>query len=148
MTSPTPSPAPPYQPPPDAAATRFSGLAWSSLILGIVGIVFSPLPIINNLSALAAVVARRRHPAGHAHRPTRGITVFLAQGVERVVYLPLLTSPGSYSEPPLTLTKPNATANASPTTTTAAYCAAGESATTCCSPGDVVAKFARSTTTP
>jgi hypothetical protein len=35
---------------------KFVGLAWSSLILGIVGIVFSPLPIINNISALIAVV--------------------------------------------------------------------------------------------
>jgi hypothetical protein len=37
-------------------AKRFVGLAWSSLILGIVGIVFSPLPVINNVSALIAVV--------------------------------------------------------------------------------------------
>lgn len=35
---------------------KFVGLAWSSLILGIVGVVFSPLPIINNISALVAVV--------------------------------------------------------------------------------------------
>lgn len=38
------------------ARPKFVGLAWSSLILGIVGLVFSPLPIINNISALVAVV--------------------------------------------------------------------------------------------
>lgn len=56
MTSPAPPPAPPYQPSPPTSPARFVGLAWSSLILGIVGIVFSPLPIINNISALVAVV--------------------------------------------------------------------------------------------
>ncbi|MGH3786914.1 MAG: hypothetical protein ACRDRG_10280 [Pseudonocardiaceae bacterium] len=35
---------------------KFVGLAWSSLILGIVGVVFSPLPFVNNVSALIAVV--------------------------------------------------------------------------------------------
>jgi hypothetical protein len=39
-----------------ASRPKFVGLAWSSLILGIVGVVFSPLPIINNISALIAVV--------------------------------------------------------------------------------------------
>jgi hypothetical protein len=56
MTNPTPPLAPPYQPPPTASPAKFGRFAWSSLILGIVGIVFSPLPIINNISALAAVV--------------------------------------------------------------------------------------------
>lgn len=56
MTSPNQPPAPPHQLAPAAPPPRFVGLAWSSVILGIVGIVFSPLPIINNISALVAVV--------------------------------------------------------------------------------------------
>ncbi len=56
MTSPAPPPAPSYPPPLAAPPARFVGLAWSSLILGIIGIAFSPLPIINNISALVAVV--------------------------------------------------------------------------------------------
>jgi hypothetical protein len=48
---------PSYAPPPFAARPgKFVGLAWSSLILGIVGVVFSPMPIINNVSAMIAVV--------------------------------------------------------------------------------------------
>jgi hypothetical protein len=48
---------PSYAPPPFAARPgKFAGLAWSSLILGIVGVVFSPMPIINNVSAMIAVV--------------------------------------------------------------------------------------------
>lgn len=35
---------------------RFAQLAWSSLILGIVGVVGSPLLIFNNLTAIAAFV--------------------------------------------------------------------------------------------
>jgi hypothetical protein len=63
MTAPTasepptgepPNPLPPL--PPAALPGKFVGLAWSSLILGIVGVVFSPMPIINNLSAMIAVV--------------------------------------------------------------------------------------------
>jgi hypothetical protein len=66
MTAPTapepptgepPSPHPLQAPPaPTNPPPKFAGLAWSSLILGIVGVVFSPMPIINNLSALIAVV--------------------------------------------------------------------------------------------
>jgi hypothetical protein len=37
-------------------SARFSGLAWTALILGIVGVVGSVLPIFNNLTALAAAV--------------------------------------------------------------------------------------------
>src|SRR5689334_19690172 len=55
MASSTPT-DPSLGPTPSAQPARFVGLAWSALILGIVGIVFSPLPIINNISALVAVV--------------------------------------------------------------------------------------------
>ncbi|MGH3971934.1 MAG: hypothetical protein ACRDS9_01195 [Pseudonocardiaceae bacterium] len=41
---------------PSTTPAKFVGLAWSSLILGIVGVVFSPLPIVNNVSALIAAV--------------------------------------------------------------------------------------------
>lgn len=51
MTQPTTTTAVAADAPP-----KFVGLAWSSLILGIVGLVFSPLPIVNNISALVAVV--------------------------------------------------------------------------------------------
>ena len=48
---------PTYPPPPFATPPgKFVGLAWSSVILGIVGVVFSPMPIINNISAMIAVV--------------------------------------------------------------------------------------------
>lgn len=36
--------------------TKFGGLAWSGLIIGIIGICGSPLPILNNLTAVAAFV--------------------------------------------------------------------------------------------
>jgi hypothetical protein len=55
MTAAT-APQPQQQQTPAARPAKFVGLAWSSLILGIVGVVFSPLPIINNVSALIAVV--------------------------------------------------------------------------------------------
>lgn len=46
--------------PPSSASvptnSRFSGLAWSALILGIIGIVGSPIIIFNNLTAVAAAV--------------------------------------------------------------------------------------------
>ncbi|MER6993073.1 DUF4352 domain-containing protein [Saccharopolyspora hirsuta] len=35
---------------------KFGGLAWAALILGIIGVCGSPLPILNNLTALAAFV--------------------------------------------------------------------------------------------
>lgn len=38
------------------AQTKFSGLAWSALILGIVGLVGSPVIIFNNVTAIAAGV--------------------------------------------------------------------------------------------
>lgn len=50
-SSPNPQPGP--QAPP---RTRFAALAWTSLILGIVGIVGSPILIFNNLTAIAAAV--------------------------------------------------------------------------------------------
>ncbi|SEQ68854.1 hypothetical protein SAMN05216188_104319 [Lentzea xinjiangensis] len=55
MTYPTP---PAYAPPPAAPQkpARFGALAWAALILGIVGVVSSPIIILNNLTAIAAVV--------------------------------------------------------------------------------------------
>jgi hypothetical protein len=41
---------------PAPTTARFTGLAWAALILGIIGIVGSIVPILNNLTALAAVV--------------------------------------------------------------------------------------------
>jgi hypothetical protein len=38
------------------AQTKFSGLAWSAFILGVVGLVGSPIIIFNNLTAIAAGV--------------------------------------------------------------------------------------------
>lgn len=38
------------------ARTKFAGLAWTALILGIVGLVGSPVIIFNNLTAIAAGV--------------------------------------------------------------------------------------------
>lgn len=38
------------------ARTKFSGLAWTALILGIVGLVGSPVIILNNVTAIAAGV--------------------------------------------------------------------------------------------
>ncbi|MGW4209475.1 hypothetical protein ACWEIJ_15905 [Lentzea sp. NPDC004789] len=55
MTFPTPSAyATPAVAPPKP--TRFGALAWTALILGIVGVVGSPIIILNNLTAIAAVV--------------------------------------------------------------------------------------------
>jgi hypothetical protein len=55
MTYPTqPVYAPPPVVPPKPA--RFGALAWTALILGIVGVVGSPIIILNNLTAIAAVV--------------------------------------------------------------------------------------------
>lgn len=53
-TAPQPLCAPPV--PTAAAPVRFSGLAWSSLILGIVGVVFSAVPILDIITMLAAIV--------------------------------------------------------------------------------------------
>lgn len=55
MTYPT---QPVYAPPPVAPPkpTRFGALAWTALILGIVGVVGSPIIIFNNLTVIAAVV--------------------------------------------------------------------------------------------
>ncbi|WP_086666500.1 hypothetical protein [Lentzea kentuckyensis] len=55
MTYPT---QPVYAPPPVAPPkpVRFGALAWTALILGIVGVVGSPIIIFNNLTAVAAVV--------------------------------------------------------------------------------------------
>lgn len=55
MTYPT---QPVYAPPPLAPhkPTRFGALAWTALILGIVGVVGSPIIIFNNLTAIAAFV--------------------------------------------------------------------------------------------
>lgn len=50
-------PAPnPYTPIPPRPATRPGGLAVSSLVLGIIGVVLSFMPLINNLTAAGAVV--------------------------------------------------------------------------------------------
>lgn len=51
-------PQPPQQYPPVQAPVqeKFRGLAWSGLILGIVGVCGSILPIFNNLTAVAALV--------------------------------------------------------------------------------------------
>ena len=56
MTDPTALPAPTYQPPPATPLARFVGLAWSSLILGIVGIVSSLVLITKSVAMLAAIV--------------------------------------------------------------------------------------------
>jgi hypothetical protein len=55
MTYPT---QPVYAPPPVAPQkpTRFGALAWTALILGIVGVVGSPIIFFNNLTAIAAFV--------------------------------------------------------------------------------------------
>ncbi len=52
---PQPAYAPPQQPVPPKPA-RFGALAWTAVILGIVGIVGSPIIIFNNVTAVAAVV--------------------------------------------------------------------------------------------
>jgi hypothetical protein len=52
-----PQPQAPYYPPlAPPTKTKFSGLAWTALILGIVGIVGSPIIFLNNLTAVAAFV--------------------------------------------------------------------------------------------
>ena len=51
--APYPQPPMPYSPPP---RTRFGALACTSLILGIVGVVGSPVLILNNLTAIGAFV--------------------------------------------------------------------------------------------
>jgi hypothetical protein len=56
VTDPTALPAPTYQPPPATPLARFVGLAWSSLILGIVGIVSSLVLITKSVAMLAAIV--------------------------------------------------------------------------------------------
>ncbi len=56
MTDPTPLPAPTYQPSSAAPPARFVGLAWSSLILGIVGVVSSLVLITESVAMLAAMV--------------------------------------------------------------------------------------------
>jgi hypothetical protein len=48
-----PAPPPPPQP---VRATRFGKLAWSATIIGIVGVVGSIIPFLNNVTAMAAVV--------------------------------------------------------------------------------------------
>lgn len=55
MTTPT-APQPTQYAPPAASAAKFSGLAWTSLILGIVGLVFSLVPILDVITMLAAIV--------------------------------------------------------------------------------------------
>lgn len=42
--------------PPATKPRKFAGLAWSALILGIVGVVGSPIILFNNLTAIAAMV--------------------------------------------------------------------------------------------
>ena len=56
MTDPTPLSAPTYHPSSAAPPARFVGLAWSSLILGIVGIVSSLVLITESVAMLAAMV--------------------------------------------------------------------------------------------
>ncbi|WP_438388969.1 DUF4190 domain-containing protein [Actinopolyspora saharensis] len=53
-----PQPQQPPQPPqpPQRLKPKFSGMAWASLILGIIGMCGSPIPILNNLTAVAAFV--------------------------------------------------------------------------------------------
>lgn len=53
MTFQQPPQYPPMQAPPEE---KFRGLAWAGLILGIIGICGSILPIVNNLTAVAAFV--------------------------------------------------------------------------------------------
>ncbi len=55
-TIPTPPPEPPYQRPPATPRAKFVGLAWSSLILGLVGVVFSWVPILDAFTMLGALV--------------------------------------------------------------------------------------------
>jgi hypothetical protein len=51
---PYPAPHPAYFPPPPT--TKFGKLAWAGLILGIVGVVGSIIPFLNNLTAVGAIV--------------------------------------------------------------------------------------------
>lgn len=57
-TVPQASAGQPFYPPPapTTAPAKFNGLAWSSLILGIVGVVFSAVPILDIFTMLAAIV--------------------------------------------------------------------------------------------
>ena len=55
MTYPQP-PQQQYPPMPVPVQEKFRGLAWAAMILGIVGICGSILPILNNLTAVAAFV--------------------------------------------------------------------------------------------
>lgn len=48
--------AAPQHPAAQESKSKFSGLAWACLILGIIGICGSPLPLLNNLTAVAAFV--------------------------------------------------------------------------------------------
>lgn len=50
------TPAPTWSQPPPPAQHRFGALAWSAVILGIIGVVGSPIIILNNLTAVVAVV--------------------------------------------------------------------------------------------
>lgn len=50
------APYPPQQPWPQQPASRFSGLAWTAVILGIIGVVGSPVILLNNLTAVVAAV--------------------------------------------------------------------------------------------
>jgi hypothetical protein len=57
ITPPSPTGPPLYTPPaPIVTPAKFSGLAWSSLILGIIGVVFSAVPIFDVVTMLAAIV--------------------------------------------------------------------------------------------
>lgn len=73
-------PAPnPYTPIPPRPATRPGGLAVSSLVLGIVGVVLSFMPLINNLTAAGAVVGFVLGAVGiwRSRQVMSGIGVFL-----------------------------------------------------------------------
>jgi hypothetical protein len=91
MTSPAPSPAPSYPPPLAAPSARFVGLAWSSLILGIIGIVFSPLPIIKNISALGG----QQEPSGTPQQLTFGQSFTYEDGTVVTVAPPVPYQPSS-----------------------------------------------------
>ncbi|CAL9674663.1 hypothetical protein SUDANB95_07747 [Actinosynnema sp. ALI-1.44] len=56
MTFPQASPMPPAPIPNTPKPTRFGGLAWTALILGIVGVIGSPVIFLNNVTAVVAGV--------------------------------------------------------------------------------------------